>query len=43
MAKKTDKKGKVGKTTFGVRRKGKAKKRTGPKEAPTKKYNRQGR
>ena len=33
----------VGKTTFGVRRSGKAKKRQGPKEAPTKKYNRQGR
>lgn len=40
---KSDKKGKVGKTTFGVRRKGKAKKRNGPKEAATKKYNRQGR
>lgn len=43
MAKKTDKKGGIAKTTFGVRRKGKAKKRTGPKETPTKKYNRQGR
>jgi hypothetical protein len=43
MAKKSDKKGSVGKTTFGVRRKGKSKKRTGPKERKTKPYNRQGR
>jgi len=40
MAKKTEN---AGKTTFGSRRKGKAKKRNGPKESPTKKYNRQGR
>ena len=31
------------KVNFGKRREGKAKKRKGPKDKPTKKYNRQGR
>ena len=32
-----------GKVSFGSRKKGKAKKTTGPKDKPTKQYNRQGR